>query len=869
MPILHPAAVPEPSLLSAPSHGLGNRAAPAASGASEVACFHCGNPCPPSPREADGKAFCCPGCHAVFTLLNSCGLGDYYRFDGPPGTRDAVAPGGSNSSWDYLDRPEVAEKLLNFSNAETGIVTWHLPAIHCVACVWLLENLFRLHPGVGRSTVDYGRREATITFSKDRLRLGELAALLNSIGYPPELTLLQVSSKPPVHTRKRLWLQVGLAGFGFGNIMLMSLPAYLGLDSINGPWFQSIAGPLSLLLALPVVTYSALDYWRSAWTCLRQRLVTLDVPIALGLAAIYSRSAYEILSRTGDGYNDSLTGLIFFLLCGRLFQQKTHDHLAFDRDYRGFFPLAITRKRGTTLESAAVSELDVGDLLLLRNGELLPADAILVDGPACLDYSFVTGESHPVNRLPGEGLYAGGRQTGATIEVRITKPVSESYLTSLWNNEAFRKRTRDDLDTVTNRYSRRFTWLVLVVAAGAAAYWAFANPALSIKAFTSVLIVACPCALALAAPIATGAAHRTLARQRLFLRNATVIEHLATLDTVVLDKTGTLTDPACAQLSITELGTRPGLRLRHLAFSLARHSTHPASTRIAQALSSETLPSHVSAFSEHPGLGIEGIADGLSIRIGSLDWLGTHGPLPASLPADASTGLAVDGRIEAVFAFRDSLRPEVRAMVREWRATGMPLTLLSGDTRREAARFTQLLGPQAALHFEQTPLAKLEHVRTLQSAGRRVLMIGDGLNDAGALRQADVGVAVVERIGAFSPASDAIADVAAMARLPEVLAFSRNVVRVVRTGFLISAAYNVLGIGIAAAGLLSPLVCAILMPLSSASVVLFSVGAVRWLARRHGLAGTHPGHDQQREGALAGAGPIQPLPLAAPPAPAT
>ncbi|MFM1770546.1 MAG: hypothetical protein RJA22_3075 [Verrucomicrobiota bacterium] len=817
-------------------------------------CFHCGLPCPTQPRVLEGRSFCCAGCEAVFSLLTGSGLGRYYELNAAPGRRVTAAE--RPARWAFLDEPAVRARLLDFEDGRQARVTFHLPAIHCVACVWLLENLFRLHPAVGRSTVNFGRREASLLFVPGQIRLSELAALLESIGYEPELTLGALDGKAGraavSPARRRQWMQVGLAGFGFGNIMLMSLPLYLGLDSFNGPWFRALAGWLGLALALPVVTYSAQDYWRAAWTSVRRRLMTLDVPIALGLAAIYGQSLYEVATRTGEGYCDSLTGLVFLLLCGRLFQQKTHERLAFDRDYRGFFPLAVVRLRGAAEESVAIANLVVGDRLRIRHGELVPADARLVAGEGCVDYSFVTGESEPVARAVGDTLHAGGRQVGGAIEVETVKPVSESYLTSLWNSDAFCKPRRDDLDTVTNRYSRRFTVVVMAIAVGAALFWWFRDPAVAMKAFTSVLIVACPCALALAAPITLGTAHRLLAGRGIYLRNALVVERLAEVDVVALDKTGTLTCPG----SITwhgAAGDPLGAAEDQAVRSLARQSAHPLAARMGEGLAGPALP--VEGFRETPGCGAEGCVGGREVWLGSAAWFRARGLAPDGAPSGSAVQVAMDGRWRGWFQLENVLRPEVEQMLAQLRGHGA-LALVSGDHDREAPRFRELLGPEAPLRFQQSPMDKLAFVQSLQQSGRRVMMVGDGLNDAGALRQADVGVAVVERVGAFSPASDVILDAAELPRLPQAPAFARQAVQVVRAGFLVSGLYNVVGVGIAAAGLLSPLVCAVLMPVSSVTVVLLAAGATRWMARRSGLLDTRAAVRRAPRGAAPAPTPV-------------
>jgi len=797
---------------------------------SSRSCFHCGEPCVDGSFLLADKSFCCFGCQTVFSLLHENGLEQFYQLQSAPGTRIRAA--SAAAKWAFLDDPVVAEKILDYADHAQAKVTLHLPAIHCVACVWLLENLFKLHPGVGHSQVNFSRREAAITFAPDKIKFSELVALLTSIGYEPELTFGETEKTKPSPWRKKAWLQIGVAGFAFGNIMLMSLPFYFGLDSFNGPWFKLVAGWLGLAFALPVVTFSASDFWRAAWSSLRQRTLTLEVPIVMGLAAIYLSSVLEVLAQRGPGYCDSLCGLIFFLLCGRLFQKKTYDRLTFDRDYKGFFPLSVIRKNSGGEASVAISQLTTGDHLILRNGELLPADAKLVNGEAFIDYSFVTGESEPVACESGKHLFAGGRQVGGAIEVETVKPVAQSYLATLWNNEAFRKNRDNSLDSLTNRYSRRFTKMVIGVALAAAVFWIFEDATKALKAFTSVLIVACPCALALAAPFTHGTAQRILARLKFFLKNALVVERLAAVDTIVLDKTGTLTTGAAGGVEFINAEAGLSVEENDWIASLARHSTHPNSVRIAKAIGAAALP--VVRFHETPGCGIEGEIAGHKILLGSRPWLEKCGA--AAGEGSRSTGggavcVAIDGKLRGAFALENTLRPEVEKLIAQLGGR-FELALLSGDNEREAVRFQKLFGDRAILKFNQSPADKLNFIRELQSRGRKVMMVGDGLNDAGALKQAEVGVAVVEQIGIFSPASDVILDAAELPRLARVLAFSRHAARVVRAGFVISAIYNLLGVSIAAAGLLSPIVCAILMPLSSATVVAFSCGATTWLGRK-------------------------------------
>jgi P-type Cu+ transporter len=786
-------------------------------------CFHCGSPCNASCLCKEEKAFCCQGCLTVFEILSENGMTDFYNLSENAGVRIKAA--GAKEQFAFLDEPSVRERLVNFSDGRTTRVTFYIPSIHCIACVWLLENLFRVKPGIGQSNVNFPRKEISISFENGKVKLSELVALLTSLGYEPDLKLSDLDG-PKLSVSRRLWLQLGVAGFAFGNIMLFSISSYLGLDV---EYFHTLFGYLSFALALPVFFYSALDYWKSAWVSLRRRILTIEVPIAAGIVALFGQSLYEVFYGRGEGYFDSLAGLLFFLLCGKVFQQKTYDRLVFDRDYKSFFPLSVTRKVSEEEERISLSQLQIGNRLLVRNGELIPADSKLISGTALIDYSFVTGESEPVEKQAGDYLYAGGRQIGVLIEVETVKDVSQSHLTSLWSQASLRDKKYETIDTLTNVYSYRFTKIVISIAIGAALFWGFVDSSRAVKAFTSVLIVACPCALALAAPFALGTAHRVLARRNVFLKSPSVIETLAKVDTIVFDKTGTLT--AAGAGAITFHGVPLTKEEEDFAFSLSRHSTHPNSVRIAEFLS-ERAAQTVRSFAETAGCGIEGIVNGNEILMGSAVWLGTRGvKIPASLPSGSAVHVSINGAYRGCFALTSAVRADIGPLLKALSGR-YEVALLSGDSAKERERFTPLFPGSALLHFGQSPQDKLEFICALQKIGKKVMMVGDGLNDAGALRQSDVGVAVVENISAFSPASDVIMSANMVSGLNEILRFSKAAARTVRFSFLISSLYNVVGLSIAASGRLSPIVCAILMPLSSITVVTFACGVTTWLGRK-------------------------------------
>jgi Cu+-exporting ATPase len=790
----------------------------------DLACAHCGTACPDDSIRIGSSLFCCAGCRTVYELLHENGLGRFYAIESTPGSR--IGDGRHADAFAYLDSDAIRRQIVDFCDGRTTRVTFQVPTIHCAACVWLLENLFRLKPGIGRSQVDFPKRTVSLSFDTTALKLSEVVGLLASLGYEPTIRLNDADRAPVDRSARRLHIQLGVAGFAFGNVMMLSFPHYLGLDAESEASLLRIFGWISLVFSIPVVLVSAADYWRSAWTCIRQRVLTIELPIAVGLAALFIQSAVSVVRGEGPGYLDSLTGLVFFLLCSRWFQRRTHDRLAFDRDYTSYFPLGVVRCDGNLERSVPLTEVRVGDRILVRNQELVPADAILIRGDGLIDYSFVTGEAEPVARKTGDYLYAGGRQTGGVIEVDVVKDVSQSYLTSLWNNDAFRKSDAATLRNLTNTAGRWFTWAILVIALGTVAFWLWYDAARAGRVFAAVLLVACPCALALSAPFALGSAMRILGRRGFFLRDGSVLERMAQLDTIVFDKTGTLTVPCAGRVAFA--GEPLTAEEQRLIAATARASTHPNSRRIVEHFGCASLPD-LDAFIEQAGAGIEGRVDHRAVRLGSAAWCGAA---PATSEAQA-VHVAIDGHPRGLFLIEPLYRGDLAGVAGRL-AERFRLALLSGDNSRERANLRVTLGPNADLRFEQSPHDKLRYVRILQARGARVLMVGDGLNDAGALKQSDVGIAVTEDTAAFSPACDAIMDATVLDGLDRILAFARATRRVILGSFAISLCYNAIGVGLAASGVLSPLLAAILMPASSFSVIGFTLGATAIASRRLG-----------------------------------
>lgn len=782
----------------------------------DLKCYHCGEPCSDEQFSLDDKVFCCYGCKTVFEILNENDLCEYYSFDEKPGVTLRHV---SDESYAYLDEASVRRKLLEFDSPSFSRVWFHVPAIHCISCMWLLENLSRIKTGILKSEVDFSGRRVRIDFNSADITPGKLAQLLASLGYTPQIRL-EGGHGQQTSTNKALITQLAVAGFIFGNIMMLSFPQYLGLDDSDLA-LKQLFSYLNIALAIPVVVYSGRDYFVNAWHSFTNRQINIDLPIAVGLFTLFTRSAFDILSHTGPGYMDSLSGLVFFLLIGRWFQSKTYENLAFDRDYKSYFPLAVQKWAGRDWVPVVVHDIQVGDQIKIRNVEIVPADSTLLSAEAFIDYSFVTGESKPVKINQGDLVYAGGRLIGQPVELCVTKEISQSHLTSLWNNHVFQKPEESSYKKNIDRAARVFTWVVLGIAVITAAVWYFYDPSRLWLVITSVLIVACPCALALAAPFTYGSMLRVFGRNGFYLKNADVIERLAGVDAIVFDKTGTITHGAHEVKFIGSLDEAEMNVVKQLTAS----STHPMSNLINKSI---LLRGQVelTAFRELPGKGIEGRAGGKAIKVGSADFTGFRGIVP---DLASKVFVSVDDRVCGYFSIETSLRTEMKGLVA--RLQEKCVALLSGDHATDESRMKTIFPRNVNLMFDQSPHDKLAYISRLQRQGKKVMMIGDGLNDSGALKQSDVGVAVTDDTGVFTPACDGILFGNKMARLDRFLHLSHRATLILKIGFGISFFYNIVALGFAVTGYLTPIVAAILMPISSISVVAFSTLAVNMAAK--------------------------------------
>ncbi|MFC6999930.1 heavy metal translocating P-type ATPase [Rufibacter roseus] len=795
-------------------------------------CYHCGDECDSTPLYSDEKAFCCTGCQAVYELLYANNLCTYYNLEAgeKPGVTVKSEEVQANQ-FTYLDEPATQNQLLTFQSETLHKVLFQIPGMHCSSCIWLLENLFKLDNGVIESRVNFPRKEISVSFHPQKTKLSNIVTLLHKIGYGPTLNLSDLTGKK----KKRDYsinLKLGLAGFCFGNTMLLAFPDYFAFGEEVKQEFGHFFGYVSIALALPVLLYSARGFFESAWQGLKQKHVNLDTPISVGLAALFLVSLWDIISGKGPCYLDSFTGLVFFMLIGKYVQKTTYDALAFDRDYKAYFPISVTVLEKGQEKITAVKDLTPSKRIRIRNHELVPADAILLRGSAFIDYSFVSGESVPVPKVAGEIIYAGGRQVGESIELEVIKDVSQSYLTQLWNNEVFQKeKSYFGVGTYADKVGGWFISVTLLIALGALVYWVPRETDMAIKAFTSVLVIACPCALSLSTPFTLSNALKIFGGQKFYLKNGDVAETLAKADTIVFDKTGTLTEST--QTDITYQGNELDDYNKSLVRSVLQHSTHPLSQGLYSFLTQKVRPG--SEYGEVAGQGVQGKVEGVLVKIGSSSFAGSAQLMVGASSLATRVYVSIGDEYNGVFTFSNHYREGLEQLVKELKQQGKKLAVLSGDNDAERTNLQRIFGYEADLRFHQSPADKLAYIEQLKKAGHKVIMVGDGLNDAGALQMSDAGISITNSVNGFTPGCDAILDSGSFTNFAKFLHFSRRSMNVILGAFIVSFFYNVIGLTLAVMGKFTPVISAILMPISTVSVVLCSVLGVRFVAYQMGL----------------------------------
>lgn len=773
-------------------------------------CYHCGTKTPVEQTQQDIPVFCCTGCETVYHLIHKHQLDSFYSHYPQKG----VAP-KKKKNYAFLANNSLWEHWMQFKDGGKVRIALSVPNIHCSACVWLLEHLSRIEAGVIYSHVSFSKRMLFIVFDEQRCSMQELASLLDSLGYPPDFSLGAQKKVREQKNKRSLWLKIGVAGFAFGNTMFLALPTYFEesepwLNELR-PWFDIIMFTLSI----PVVFYAAQHYFTQSFKSIQQRVWSLDIPIALGISVLFLKSTHAAFVAHELPYFDSLTGLVFFLLLGQYMQQSIYTSTDFEHEYASFFPLGITLIHSDDTESVTpIDQIKEKDIMLLRPEEIIPADGVVHQGTVQIDYSFVTGESESVVKKKGERVFAGGKIKDCIAYIEASKAMNESFLLQLWQQDLTNKQQEIEQPSFSNQISRYFTPAILLLSILSGMVWWFLDATKTVEVVVAVLIVACPCALALSSPFIIRHMVRYFGKLGLFLKNNVSIEKIIDTQHWVFDKTGTLTD--ANRMEVEFKGRTPlNETEKQILRSMVYQSSHPLSKALFDYL--HDIPWNRNINCSHViGKGIKAQIDTTTYTIGSAAF--TQAP---GLEHDGTViHVTIGNRYRGYYQIRQRFRPNLSGLFNN--APVDELSIVSGDKAKDVDILICLINKHTSLYFEQSPFDKVTIIKTLQAQGKKVLMLGDGLNDAGALIQSNAGIAVRDGTNMFTPRCDAILNANQVVQLPIFYWGMKKSIRLVYVSFAFSLIYNVFGISIAASGNLTPIIAAILMPLSSMSVVGFA-----------------------------------------------
>jgi Cu2+-exporting ATPase len=796
--------------------------------AAEVSCDHCGLPVPRSLIEPGAETqFCCEGCRLVYSVIHEHGLDRYYDLLRDT-ERVAQAAKTSGKGFDEFDDPTFHELYVRDAGNGLKTVELYLEGVHCAACVWLVEKVPLVVPGVAETTLEIRRSMARVTWDPETTPLSRVARFLDSLGYAPHpfrgVEVRQMRRRED----RSLLIRITVAGACAGNVMMLAVALYGGMFHGMAAQYESFFRWTSLVISLPAVLWSAGVFYKGAWGSLKTRALHMDVPITLGIGAGFFWGAWNTIRGTGEIYFDSVTALIFLLLVGRYVQQRRQRSAADAAEL--LFSLAPSSAR--VLEdgderTVPLEALVPGMTVQVKAGESVPVDGTVLDGQSSLDGSLLTGESRPVPVTTGDPAHAGTVNLTSPLSIRVRAAGENTRVGRLMRMVEEASQRRAPVVRMADRISAWFVSAVLALAALTLVIWWGIDPARAVDHAIALLIVTCPCALGLATPLAVSAAIGRAGRSGILIKGGDALERLARPGRVLLDKTGTVTEGRTALVRWEgDEAAKP------LVLAVESRVAHPVARAFVEALGGEEpLPATELVRSS---AGVEATVDGHRVSVGSTRFAGDRVGMTESWSARADEiageGLtpiviAVDGEIRAVAGIGDPLREDAAATVKTLRRDGWDVALLSGDHPRVVAAVGRRmdLGP-GEVEGGATPEMKLRVVERAAGEGP-VVMVGDGVNDAAALSAATVGVAVHGGAEVALAVADVFLTREGIEPLVRLVRGARRTIRVIRRNLIFSLIYNLIGASLALAGWIGPLVAAVLMPLSSLTVITYSFRA--------------------------------------------
>ncbi|MEZ6243276.1 MAG: heavy metal translocating P-type ATPase [Phycisphaerales bacterium] len=818
-------------MTQAPSIPVDGRRQPTAHAVGVIRCSHCGLDVPEGLVAADRpEQFCCAGCESVWNVLHGAGLEAYYE------VRDAVEtnaqrPITTGGSFEEFASPAYQRAFVRPCPGGLCETEFLLEGVHCAACVWLLERLPRVAPGVAEARVGLRSGVLRVWYRPNAITLPDVARRLDRLGYRPHPARGKAAREARAMEDRMFLVRVAVAGACAGNIMLFAVALYSGAISGIDSFWESLFRWLSMGLALVSLSWPGRVFFRGALSALRTRTAHLDLPIAIALAAGGAWGVFNTIRGEGQIYFDTLSVLVFLLLVGRWVQQRQHRAAIDSIELMLSLAPSVANVVGEdgVIRAIPIDSVEVRDLVEVRAGDTIPADGVIESGISSVDEAILTGESLPRSVAPGDDATAGATNLRAPLRLRVTAIGDQTRVGRLMKLVADAGARRAPIVRAADRVAGWFVLAVIMLALVTVAIWAHAGVHTALEHATALLIVACPCGLGLATGLAMGVAAGRAARHGALVKDAGVLQALASPGLILLDKTGTITEGRASLV-----GWRGDAGLRPLVAALELGSSHP----IALALAKLADEPHAVADREHtPGGGVRGTVSGVRLAAGSPSYLESLGvPIEvswreqaraASLSGRTPLLVASGGRVAALAELGDAVRTDASASVERLRARGWEVRVLSGDQQGVVDAVCRQIGLDGAGEGGVSPEGKAATVERLRRDGRRVVMVGDGVNDAAAMASASVGIGVHGGAEASLEAADVYLTDEGLAPIVELIDRSHGTMRIVWICLTVSALYNAIAAGLAMVGLMSALLAAVLMPVSSLAVVAIALHAGR------------------------------------------